>query len=189
MLHNRANERSRFCDNKLETMDDLVSGCSILTPNGYKNRHDGVGQYLHWKILHQFSLEIKSNCYEHHPEPVSEGGNITTLCDFPVYTDRTIQPNRQDIIVKERSNNTCLLVGMSVPSDKNVSAKVSEKLSKYKDLEIEIERMWYLKTKTIPVVMGALGLIQKGTADYLKRTQEEPSLNEFQVVVLNSTTI
>ena len=30
---------------------------------------------------------------------------------------------------------------MSVPTGKNVSAKVFEKLSKYKDLEIEIEKM------------------------------------------------
>ena len=31
---------------------------------------------------------------------------------------------------------------MSIPTEKNTSVKVTEKLSKYKDLEIEIERMW-----------------------------------------------
>ena len=30
------------------------------------------------------------------------------------------------------------------------------KISKYKDLEIEIEQMWHLKPTLIPVVVGAL---------------------------------
>ena len=36
------------------------------------------------------------------------------------------------------------------------SVKVAEKLSKYKDLEIEIRKMWGLKTITVPVVIGHL---------------------------------
>ena len=39
--------------------------------------------------------------------------------------------------------------------------KEVEKLSKYKDLEIEVAKMWELKTTTVPVVVGALGLIKK----------------------------
>ena len=49
---------------------------------------------------------------------------------------------------------------MSVKSDSNISAKKFEKLSKYKDLEIEIAKMWKMKTKTIPVIVGALGMIK-----------------------------
>ena len=98
-----------------------------------------------------------------------------------------IQANRRDIVVKDKRNSTCLLIDMSVPTDKNVSANVFEKLSKYKDLEIEIEKMWQLKTTTIPVVVGALGLIKKGTIDYLKKIPGEPSLSEIQKIVLNST--
>eukprot|EP00795_Rhopilema_esculentum_P016353 gene16353-biopygen5591 len=140
VLHNEANEKCRFCEEKVETIDHLVSGCSVLTPNEYKYRHDRIGQYLHWKILNHFSLETKSNWYEHHPKPVTEGKNVTILWDFSVQTDRTIQANRPDIIVKDKTKNNCLLIDMSVPSDKNVSAKVFEKLSKYKDLELKLER-------------------------------------------------
>ena len=42
--------------------------------------------------------------------------------------------------------------------------KEVKKLSKYKDLEIKIGQMWNLKTPTIPIVIGALGLINKGVA-------------------------
>ena len=45
---------------------------------------------------------------------------------------------------------------MVIPSNKNTSTKVSEKLSKYEDLQIEITRMWQMKTEIITVVPGVL---------------------------------
>ena len=58
---------------------------------------------------------------------------------------------------------------MTVPSDRNTSVKVTEKLSKYKDLEIETNRMWGMRTETIPVIIGAPGGIKKGLETYLGR--------------------
>ena len=75
---------------------------------------------------------------------------------------------------------------MSVPSDSNISAKEFEKLSKYKDLEIEIAKMWKMKTKTIPVIVGALGMIKKGTQKYVNEIPGN-SLDENKKIVLNST--
>ena len=51
----------------------------------------------------------------------------------------------------------------------NNNNNVTEKLSKYKDLELEIERMWGVKATTIPVVIGALGLIKKGLEKYIQQ--------------------
>jgi len=187
VIHNGADPKCRFCDEKLETIDHLVSGCSILTPNEYKNRHDRVGQYLHWKIFRHYSISTPSNWYEHHPDPVTEGKDVSILWDFPIHTDRTIQASRPDIAIKDKRNNTCLLIDMSVPSDNNVAAKEFEKLSKYKDLEIEVGKMWHLKTTTIPVVVGALGLIKKGTNAFIEKIPGSPSLQEVQKIVLNST--
>ena len=66
------------------------------------------------------------------------------MWDMPVNTDRTIIANRPDIIVKDSVNSTCKLIDMTVPSDRNIA--LIEKKSKYKDLELEIQRMWHLKT-------------------------------------------
>ena len=81
-------------------------------------------------------MSTKKNWYEHHPEPITDGPNFMILWDFPIQMDRTIQANRPDIVVKDFLNNVYYLIDMSVPSDKSVSAKTFEKLSKYKDLEI-----------------------------------------------------
>ena len=73
-----------------------------------------------------------------------------------------------------------------VPADKNISLKEFQKLSKYKDLEIEVTKMWKLKTKTIPVVIGALGMIKKGTQNSIDQIPGKPSLQEIQKIVLTS---
>ena len=76
---------------------------------------------------------------------------------------------------------------MSVTSDSNISAKEFEKLSKYRDLEIEIAKMWKMKTKSIPVIVGALSMIKKRTQKYVNEILGNLSLTEIQKIMLNST--
>ena len=125
--------------------------------------------------------------YEHHPEPVTEGNGVTILWDFTIHTDKSIKANRPDIIVKDCKKKTCLLIDMTVPSDRNLSLEEYEKMSKYKELEIEIQKMWNLKAIVIPVVVGALGMIKRKTEDHIKRIPGNPRLQESQKIVLNGT--
>jgi hypothetical protein len=46
------------------------------------------------------------------------------------------------------------LIDVAVPSDKNVIQKKAEKKLKYKNLSIEMQRMWNMKCFVIPVIMG-----------------------------------
>ena len=62
----------------------------------------------------------------------------------------------------------CLLIDMTMPSDRNLSLVEYEKVSKYKDLDIEIQKMWHLKATVIPLVIGALGMIKKNIEDHIK---------------------
>ena len=61
---------------------------------------------------------------------------------------------------------------MTTPLDTNTLFKTTEKLTKYKDSEIEVERMWGLKITTVPVVMEALGTIKKDM--HGKQLQQNP---------------
>ena len=81
---------------------------------------------------------------------------------MPIHTLlRTIAANRPDIVLKNKKDKTCLLIDMTIPLDTNTSVKTTEKLTEYKDLEIEVERTWGLKRTTVLVVMRALGNIKK----------------------------
>ena len=64
--------------------------------------------------------------------------------------------------------------------------KELQKFSKYKNLEIEVTTMWKLKLKIIPVVIGALGMIKKGTQNFNDQISGKPSLQETQKIVLTS---
>ena len=63
---------------------------------------------------------------------------------------------------------------MAVPSDQNMSLNEFQKVSKYRDLEIEVTKMWKLKTKVIPVVIGALGMIKNGKKNSLMKYLVSP---------------
>ena len=65
--------------------------------------------------------------------------------------------------------------------------KEFQKISKYKDLETEVTKMWKLKTKIIPVVIRALAMIKKGTQNFIDQIPGKPSLQEMQKVVLTGT--
>ena len=95
---------------------------------------------MHWKICKDFGIEVKEGWYEHEPKTVTENDSVTILWDMPIHTDRTIPVYRLDIVQKNK-DKTCLLIDMTLPLDTNASVKTREKLTKYKDLEIEVEGM------------------------------------------------
>ena len=94
-----------------------------------------------------------------------------------------MQANRTGILIKHKQNKTSQLRDMSVLSDGNISAKESERLSRHKDLEIEIAKMWKMKTKIIPVIVGALSIIKKGMQKYVNEIPGNLSLAEIQKLV------
>ena len=47
--------------------------------------------------------------------------------------------------------------------------KGAEKILKYEDLTIEIQRMWKVKTRVIPVIIGATGTISKSFRKYIRK--------------------
>jgi hypothetical protein len=79
---------------------------------------------------------------------------ITTI----IITD-TIPNNKPHIIIRDNEKRTGMLIDVAVSGDRNVIKKEAEKSLKCKDLTIEIQCMWNVKTKVIPVIIGATGTI------------------------------
>jgi len=100
--------------------------------------------------------------YEHMPERVINYNGTTTVWDVAVITDRTILANRPDVVLHDKTEKTCLLIDVAISDDSNLNTKETEKLSKYKDLEIDVSRMWRLRTKIVPVIIEALGTVKRG---------------------------
>ena len=181
----------RMCGQNDEYIDHIVSSCPVLAPTEYLHRHNKIGTYIHWNICKNYDIEgIDENWYDHEPQMVTNKENsVTILWDFPIQTDRTILANRPDIVVKDHQNKICHMIDVTVPIDKNICKKKVEKLSKYKDLEIEIHRMWGLKTIVTPVVVGALGTIQKGSSQLLAQLPcQNLRIEEIQKICLLGTT-
>ena len=118
--------------------------------------------------------------YEHTPQPVTESTEVTILWNFTINTDRKIEANQPDITIKNSEENTYITIDVTVPADKNISLKEFQKLSKYKDLEIEVTKMWKLKTNT---GITALGMIKKGTQNSIDKIPGKPLLQEMQKIV------
>jgi hypothetical protein len=70
-----------------------------------------------------------------------------------IKTYREVLANRPDIIIKNMKDKICLLINVAIPSDKNVIKKESKRKLKYKNLSIEIQRIWNMKCFVIPVIM------------------------------------
>ena len=52
-----------------------------------------------------------------------------------------------------------MLIDVAISGDINVIKQEAEKILKYKDLTKEIQYMWKVKTRVIPVIIGAIGTI------------------------------
>jgi len=73
-----------------------------------------------------------------------------------------------------------MLIDVANSGDRNVIKKLAEKILKYKDLPIEIQRMWNVKTKVISVLIGATGTIPKSFRKYVSNIPGKHEVKELQ---------
>ena len=69
---------------------------------------------------------------------------------------------------------------VAIPGDRNVIKKEAEKILKYKDLTIEIQGMWNVKTRVIPVIIGATGTISTSSRKYVSDIPGNHDVKDLQ---------
>jgi hypothetical protein len=114
-------------------------------------------------------------------------GKVTILWNQQVHTDRTIPNSKPDIIIRDNEKGTCMLIDVAIPGDRNVIKKEAEKILKYEELIIEIQRMWNVKTKVTPVIIGATGTISKPFRMYLNSIVGKHEVKELQKTAILDT--
>ena len=82
------------------------------------------------KICQHYKATCHKDWYEHKPESVVETKNATILLDFAIHKEGTIDANKPDITIKDRKNNSCLLVELMFPIYRNLSSGEFGKISK-----------------------------------------------------------
>jgi hypothetical protein len=80
-----------------------------------------------------------------------------------------------------------MLIDAAISGDRNVIKREAEKILKYKDLTIEIQRMWNVKTKVIPVIIDATGTISKSFTKYVSNISGNHEVKELQKTAILGT--
>ena len=80
-----------------------------------------------------------------------------------------------------------MLIDVAILGDRNLIKKEAEKILKYKDLTIETQRMWNVKTKVIPVIIAATETISKSFRKYVSNIPGNHQVKELQKTAILGT--
>ena len=126
----------------------------------------------HYKTAYNLYITLSN-------EPIHNNNNNNNN-NKQVQTDRTIPNNKPDIIIRDNDKGTCMLTDIAISGDRNMIKKEADNILKYKDLTIEIQRMWNVKTKVIPVIKGTTGTISKSFRKYMSNILGKHEVKELQ---------
>ena len=182
--------KCRMCGKVDETINHLLCECSKMAQREYKRRHDWLGKRVHWEVCRKLGFETKEKWYEHQPESVYENDDYKVLWDFNIQTDHVIEARRPDLVIINKQDRMCQIVDFAVPYDSRVNLKETEKITKYQDLARELQKLWNMRVKVIPIIIGALGTTPKKLEQRLMELGIKCVTGEMQkTVILNSARI
>jgi hypothetical protein len=67
-----------------------------------------------------------------------------------------------------------VLIDVAISEERNMIKKEAEKTLKYNDFTIEMQRMWNVKTKVVPVITEATETISKTFRKYVTNMPGNP---------------
>jgi hypothetical protein len=80
-----------------------------------------------------------------------------------------------------------MLIDVAISGGRNVIEKEAEKILKCKDLTIEIQRMWNVKARVIPVIIGVTGTISKSFRKYVSDIPGNHDVKKLQKTAILDT--
>ena len=80
-----------------------------------------------------------------------------------------------------------MLIDVAIAGYRNVIKTEAQKILKYKDLTIEMQRRWNVNTKVIPVIIGATGAISKSFRKCMSNIPGKHEVKELQKTAILGT--
>ena len=80
-----------------------------------------------------------------------------------------------------------MFIDAATSGERNLIKKEAEKILKYKDLTINIQRVWNVKARVIPVIIGATGAISKSFRKYISNIPGNLEVRELQKTAILGT--
>ena len=109
------------------------------------------------------------------------------MWDFSIQTDDVVEALRPDLVVVDKKERSCKIFDFAVPGDSRIEEKEKDKIEKYEDLGRELQKIWNVKVKIIPLVVGSLGVIPKQFGNRLKQIGITSGKTQVQKTVLLGT--
>ena len=81
------------------------------------------------------------------------------MWDMEAEIGTQVPANRQDLIIHDKQKKICYIFDVAIPDNCNSVKKYKEKLTKYRDLETELQKYWGLKIRTKPIIIGSLATV------------------------------
>ena len=88
------------------------------------------------------------------------------------------------MVVVDKEERSCKIIDLAVPGDSRTEEKEKGKIEKYQDLGRELQKIWNVKVKIIPLVLGSLGAIPEQFGNRLKQIGITAGTAQVQKIVL-----
>ena len=90
------------------------------------------------------------------------------MWNFSIQTDHVTDARKSDLVVVDKKERSCKIIDFAIPGDSRIEEKEKDKIAKYQDLGRELQKIWNVQVKIIPLVVGSLGAILKQFGNRLK---------------------
>ena len=91
------------------------------------------------------------------------------------------------MVVVDKKERSCKIIDFAVPGDSRIEEKEKDKIEKYQDLGREFQKIWNVKVKVRPSVVGSLGAIPKQFGNKLKQIGITGGTAQVERIVLLGT--
>ena len=106
------------------------------------------------------------------------------MWDLNIQTKHVTEARSPDLVAVDKKERSCKISDFAVPGDSIIEKKEKDKMEKCQDLGKKLQKIWNVKVKIIPLVVGSLGAIQKQFGNRLKQIGITVATAQVQKTVL-----